>query len=97
MGMNWEDAEDIDTMIVIGYLFVYDSEWQEVPKYLQKHLLKRYADTEDFTMEVFEPEKIKERWTYVKDMKLPVYEEWSKKTKEDKEVRDYCFYWGMWV
>ena len=94
MAVPWED---IDTMIVIGYLFVYDTEWQDVPQYLQKHLIKRYADTKDFTMDEFEPKEIEKRWVRQKDEKLPIYEEWSKKSKEDKEVRDYCFYWGMWV
>lgn len=95
--MSWEQAEDIDNMIVVGYLFVYDSEWQDVPHHLQKNLLKIFADTEDFTMDEFEPEKIQNRWTYVKDMKLPIYKYWIEKSKEDKEIRDYCYRWGMWV
>ena len=90
-------SKDVDTMIVVGYLFVYDSKWQDIPYWLQKHLTKKFADTGDFTTDEFEPEKIKERWTTLKNTKSPIYEKWSKKSKEDKEVRDYCFKWEMFV
>ena len=94
--MDSQQEENINTMIVIGYLFVYDSEWQDVPYHLHKNLADMFVHTEDFPMKEIEPEKIKERWTDLKTKKSPIYEKWSKKSKKDQEVIDYCYFWGVW-
>lgn len=107
MPISQKDAEDRDTMIVIGYLFVYDSEWQDVPFYLQKHLAEKFSSTPGFPMDEIEPKKIEKRWFELEDSKHPVYAYWKDKkdkngeegkdNKQDKEVRDYCIKWGMWL
>ena len=84
-------------MIVIGYLFVYDAKWQDVPFYLQKHLVQNFSNAENVTMDDFEPERIEERWATLQNTNHPIYEYWSNKNREDKKVRDLCFKWGMWV
>lgn len=112
MPISQKDAEDRDTMIVIGYLFVYglyldEGQNEFVPSYLQKHLAKKFSSTPGFPVDEIEPKKIEKRWVELQDSKHPVYAYWKdkkdknkkegKEDKDDKEVRDYCVKWGMWL
>ena len=109
MPISQKDAEDRDTMIVIGYLFVYNDKSQEefVPSWLQKHLAEKFSSTPGFPTDEIEPKKIEKRWFELKDSKHPVYSYWKgkkdkngeegKDNQQDKEVRDYCIKSGMWL
>ena len=103
MPISQKDAEDRDTMIVIGYLFVYGPEHDEkgkkefVPLHLQKHLAQKFSSTPGFPMDEIEPKKIEKRWVELQDSKHPVYAYWSKMNKKDEQVRDYCIKSGMWL
>ena len=96
MSVSEEVADERDTMIAIGYLFVYDADWQDVPVYLHKDLTRRFAQY-DIPASYLEPETIEKRWNGMQMYQNPVLEYWSIKSKDDEEVREYCYKWGMWV
>ena len=97
MPLSQENRDEIDKMIVVSYLFVYETEWQNVPRYVQKHLLKNIPNSEPPVDVVFTTETIKERWVTLQKEKGDIYNHWVNKDAKDEEVRDFCFQHGMWV
>ena len=92
MPLSPEDQNFVDSIIVVGYLFVYDDSWQDIPHYIHLHLTKALPNKE-----IPDKEGVKAKWEDLQKEPKGAYSYWSSKKRSDKLVTDFCIDHKLWA
>ena len=92
MPLSDEDQKLADSIIAVGYLFVYDDSWQDIPHYIHLHLTKRLPKKE-----IYDKAGVKKRWEELQKESTGAYADWSAKQRSDKAVTDFCIDHNLWA